>query len=201
MVNNMVLRKDLEKIIEIIEPEKHILDIGCGNGDLIYSLVTNKRAKAIGIEHNPKKVANCISKGINVIQSDAMDGLKDYPENSFDYVILSITLQEIKDPLFLIKEMLRIGKKAIISIKNLGNIRNRFEFFIKGEIPFFDGNDGKFSSKGIFLSNIRNFKSFCYKNNFRIIKELYLPNSQIFNSLLFNYLLSDTGIYILENKK
>jgi len=199
-MNNMALRSDLKKILEIIEPEKQILDIGCGNGDLIYSLVAHKKAKAIGIEHNPKKVANCIAKGINVIQSDAMDGLKDYPENSFDYVILSITLQEIKDPLDLITEMLRIGKNAIISIKNLGNIRNRFEFFIKGEIPFFNGSDGKFSSKGIYLSNIRNFKNFCRKNKFKIIKEIYLPNSLINNSILFDLLLSDTGIYVLKNK-
>ena len=195
----MALRSDLKKIFEIIESGKQVLDIGCRNGDLIHSLVTDKNTKAIGIEHNPKKVATCISKGINIIQSDALEGLKDYPEKSFDYVILSITLQEIEDPLELITEMLRIGKKAIISIKNLSNIKNRIEFFIKGEIPFLNASDGKFSSQGIYLSNIKNFKNFCRKNKFKVTKEIYLPDSLINNSILFNNFLSDTGIYILKN--
>ncbi|MHA1785865.1 MAG: methionine biosynthesis protein MetW [Candidatus Helarchaeota archaeon] len=194
----MNLRLDLKKIFEIIEPNTRVLDIGCGNGDLINVLVTRKKVKAIGIEKNPKQVAKCISKGLNVIQSDALNGLKDYPLDSFDYVILSITLQAIDDPEFLISEMLRIGKNAIISIKNLSNWINRISFFISGEIPFFKNIEGQFSTKGIGLSNIKYFRNFCKDKNFKIIKELYLPNSSFNKLFLYNYLFSNTGIYVLK---
>jgi len=195
------IRKDLKLIFDLIENNSRVLDLGCGDGTLLSLLSSRKHSDVMGIEIDREKVALCISKGLNVVQSDVNEALNEYQNDSFDYIILSITLQEIEDPSKLISEMLRIGKNVIISIKNLANWVNRFYFLIHGEIPYFKNTRGNYSSTGISLSNIHSFKKFCKKNNFKIFHEIYIPLSQFNKFPIFRNIFSDIAIFTLKKYK
>ena len=129
------MRKDLEVIHNIVPEFAKVLDIGCGNGELLASLKENKNIYAMGLEISNKKVMKAVSKGISVIHGDADNDLVNYPSNSIDFAILSQTLQATKDPKEVITQMLRIAKYAIISVPNFGFILNRLYLAFKGRMP------------------------------------------------------------------
>ena len=116
------LRKDLNLIADLVENNSKVIDVGCGNGELINFLSKNKNAKIQGLEINQKKVNQCVAKGLSVIQGDADKDLGLYPDNSFDYVILSQTIQATIEPKKILIELTRIGKKVIVSIPNFGSV-------------------------------------------------------------------------------
>jgi len=192
------LRYDLKIIYNLIPEGSKVLDIGCGNGELLDCLTKRKKLKAIGIEINELKVAKCISKGLNVIQSDVTEGLQDYPDNSFDQVILSIILQEIENPVSVLTEMMRIGKSVIVSIKNIANWKNRINFLLNGNLALTEGTSEKFTRQGLFLSNIRNFKRFCKENKFKIIKQTYISNNFGTYFTVFNSFFAEIAIFVLK---
>ena len=109
------LRHDLQFIASWIEPGSRVLDLGCGEGDLLQFLIRYKQVVGSGIEHDEKKVADGIEKGLSILQGDINSEILDYPDNAFDYVILSQTLQQVYEPAALIQSMMRIGKKGIVS--------------------------------------------------------------------------------------
>ena len=110
---NPTMRYDLQIIASWIEPKSRILDLGCGSGDLLKFLINHRQVKGSGIEHDESKVAECIEKGLSVLQGDINEELLDYPENTFDYVILSQTLQQVYEPDTLIRAMMRVGKREL----------------------------------------------------------------------------------------
>ncbi len=130
-----MMRKDLEVIHNIVPEYAKVLDIGCGNGELLALLKKNKSIYAMGLEISNKKVMKAVSKGISVIHGDADNDLVNYPTNSIDFAILSQTLQATKDPKEVITQMLRIAKYAIISVPNFGFILNRLYLGFKGRMP------------------------------------------------------------------
>ena len=129
------MRFDLQLIASWIEPGARILDLGCGNGDLIYYLREKKDAHGIGIEHDEVKVTHCIEKGLSVLQGDINEEVLDYPDNAFDYVVLSQTLQQVYKPLTLIHSILRIGNKGIVSFPNFSHWNIRFQLLLSGYAP------------------------------------------------------------------
>src|ERR1700676_1540496 len=123
-------RPDFHVIGEIVEPGSRVLDLGCGEGELLAWLLEHKRVLARGVEISPAQVRRAIGRGVSVYQGDIDEGLADYPDNAFDYVILSQTLQETRAPLQVLKEMLRVGRRAIVSFPNFGHWRNRVAMLV-----------------------------------------------------------------------
>ena len=122
-------------IINEIPEKSRILDLGCGDGTLIQELQQIKKVDGYGVEISAEGVSKCLEKGLYTYQGDIDDGLSDYKENSFDYVILNQTLQNTKKPVYVLAEIMRICKNAIISFPNFGNIKIRFQLLFSGRMP------------------------------------------------------------------
>ncbi|UTW58499.1 methionine biosynthesis protein MetW [Kordiimonas sp. SCSIO 12603] len=129
------LRKDLQLIADMIEPESRVLDVGCDDGALLDYLVNEKDIDGRGIEISQKGVNSCVAKGLFVVQGDADNDLHEYPDNTFDYVILSKALQAMHKPREVMLNLLRIGKRAIVTIPNFGQWRVRFSLLTRGRMP------------------------------------------------------------------
>jgi methionine biosynthesis protein MetW len=134
-VRTVLGRSDYAIISELIEPNTKVLDVGCGDGELLEWLADNKGVEARGIEIVGVKVQRAISRGVSVYQGDIEDGLADYPDNAFDYVILSQTLQESRHPLKVLNEMLRVGRRAIVAFPNFGHWTVRLSHLFTGGAP------------------------------------------------------------------
>ena len=152
------LRKDLNLIADLVENNSKVIDVGCGNGELINFLSKNKNTKTQGLEINQKKVNQCVAKGLSVIQGDADKDLGLYPDNSFDYVILSQTIQATIEPKKILIELTRIGKKVIVSIPNFGFWKVRLDLLFKGKMPITSKlNSTWFETVNIHLCTISDF--------------------------------------------
>lgn len=129
------LRPDLKLIANLIEPGSRVLDVGCGAGELLDYLVHQQGVDARGIELSQQGVNECVAKGLFVIQGDADNDLAEYPDQSFDFVVLSRTLQAVHRPQLVLRELLRIGKRAVVTIPNFGQWRVRMSLFARGRMP------------------------------------------------------------------
>jgi methionine biosynthesis protein MetW len=134
-VHEVLGRSDYAIIGELVEPNTKVLDLGCGDGELLEWLASNKHVEARGIELNGARVQRAIARGVSVYQGDIDDGLADYPNQAFDYVILSQTLQESRHPLKVLREMLRVGRHAIVTFPNFGHWRVRLAHLFSGRAP------------------------------------------------------------------
>jgi methionine biosynthesis protein MetW len=128
-------RLDHRIIAGLIEPGSKVLDLGCGNGDLMYVLVTDKNAIVQGIEIDDEAIHRCVEKGLSVFHGDIDSGLAEYPDKSFDYVILNQSMQQVKRFELVLHEALRIGRKVIVGFPNFGYISARFMLFFRGKAP------------------------------------------------------------------
>ena len=128
-------RSDYAIIGEIVDPGAKVLDLGCGEGELLQWLAENKGVDARGVEISGPKVQRAIARGVSVFQCDIDDGLADYPDATFDYVILSQTLQETRQPRHVLREMLRVGRRAIVAFPNFGHWRVRTSMLVSGRAP------------------------------------------------------------------
>jgi methionine biosynthesis protein MetW len=128
-------RIDLVRVAEMVEPRTRVLDVGCGDGALLRLLAEMRDVDGRGIEISQRGVNDCVAKGLSVIQGDADADLADYPDDAFDYVILSQTLQATRQPRVVMEHMLRIGRRAIVSFPNFGHWRIRAQIALKGRMP------------------------------------------------------------------
>ncbi len=170
---NNGMRYDLQIIASWIAPGSKVLGLGCGRGELLYFLKNNKQATCTGIEINEDKVAICIDKGLTVLQGDINEEVLDYPDDTFDYVILSQTLQQIYEPSQLILSMLRIGKKGIVSFPNFSHWRIRAQLLFKGYAPISKQLPYEWhNTPNIRVITINDFKKYSKEVCFKIIKEV-----------------------------
>jgi methionine biosynthesis protein MetW len=167
--NRLAGRNDFAVIGRMVEPRSRVLDLGCGEGELLEWLIANRQVSARGVEISPARVRRAISRGVSVYQGDINDGLADYPDKAFDYVILSQTLQETTQPLTILREMLRVGKRAIVSFPNFGNWRVRMSMLFSGRAP----RTGLFpyewyESPNIHFLSVKDFELLAARQGFRI---------------------------------
>src|ERR1035441_2746547 len=134
-VRELLGRSDYAIISEIVEPGTKVLDLGCGEGELLEWLAANKGVQGRGVEISGVKVQRAIGRGVSVYQGDIDEGLADYPDQAFDYVILSQTLQETQLPRKVLREMLRVGRRAIVAFPNFGHWRVRLSMLVSGGAP------------------------------------------------------------------
>jgi methionine biosynthesis protein MetW len=134
-VSEVLGRSDYALISELIPPRAKVLDLGCGDGSLLAWLKQNKQVEARGIERRRELVQRAVGQGVTVYQGDLVDAIKDYPDRTFDYVILSQTLQETQEPLKVLREMLRVGQHAVVAFPNFGHWRVRLAHLFSGRAP------------------------------------------------------------------
>jgi methionine biosynthesis protein MetW len=171
--NHNSIRFDLKVIASWIRPGSKVISLGCGDGDLLYYLKKNKGAIATGIDHNEEKVARCIERGLSVLQGDIIEEIADYPDDSFDYVVLSQTLQQIYDPSTLIKSMLRIGKKGIVSFPNFSHWKIRLQLLFYGDAPITPTLPYQwYDTPNIRVITIEDLRKYSKAVGFHILKEI-----------------------------
>ncbi|MEE9610404.1 MAG: methionine biosynthesis protein MetW [Desulfatiglandales bacterium] len=170
---NNKMRFDLQMIASWIEPGSKVLDLGCGEGDLLLYLKKNKQVIGVGIEHVEEKVAQCIERGLSVLQGDINEEVLDYPDETFDYAILSQTLQQVYKPAKLIQELLRIGKKGIVSFPNFSHWGIRLHLLTTGFAPITKQLPYEwYDTPNIRVITIKDFRKFSKEVGFDILKEI-----------------------------
>ena len=197
------MKTEYKIISDIISKNSRVLDVGCDDGILMEFLKQNKNVDIRGIEISKEKVQTCISKGLTVIEGNAEFDLKQFPNKSFDYVVLGQTLQAFINPEIVIKELLRVGKKAIVTIPNFGHWKVRLNLLMKGTMPVTKTLPNEwYNTPNIHMCTIKDFFKFSEIINFKIFKSLALINknvSTIKNSNLFaKNLFSELGIFLIE---
>lgn len=198
------MRYDLQIIASWIEPGSRVLDLGCGAGDLLKFLITHKQVTGSGIEHDEDKVAECIAKGLSVLQGDINDEVLDYPDNTFDYVILSQTLQQVYEPDTLIRSMMRIGKRGIVSFPNFSHWGIRLQLLLSGYAPISRQLPYEwYDTPNIRVITIKDFRKFTHGVGFTILKEVAI-NTQSENRFgkvikFLPNLRATYGIFLIGN--
>lgn len=200
------MRVDLQIIASWVEPGSKVLDLGCGEGDLLYFLKTHKNIEGSGIEQNEEKVAKCIEKGLSVLQGEISEEIEDYKENTFDYVIVSQTLQQVFAPDKLIRSLLRIGRKVVVSFPNFSHWTSRLQLLLTGHAPKTKQLPYEwYDTPNIRVITIKDFKKFAKECGFRITKAVAI-NTQDHalqgNIIKFLPNLRATyGIFLIEKGK
>lgn len=192
------IRFDLEIIASIIRNNSKVLDIGCGDGELLQYLNINNNSDARGIELSSSLVSQCLAKGLSVIQGDAENDLSYYPDNSFDYAILSHTIQATHRPDQIIEEMVRVANCAIISMPNFAHINNRLHLLVNGTMPVNETIPFQwYETPNIHFCSINDFKNLCRKLNLNIKREIFLTEKKIIRSKLYANLFARYAIFVV----
>jgi len=200
------IRFDLEIIASLIDANSKVLDIGCGNGDLLKYLKDKKTVDARGLELSSIYVSESVRKGISVIQGNAEDDLVYYHDNSFDYAILSQTIQAMHDPREVMEQMLRIAQFAIISLPNFAYIKNRLYLTFKGEMPVSKTIPYQwYDTPNIHFCSIKDFEKLCTQMGFDIKKRIYLTNKRLlsgrFTTRIWSNCFAEYGIFLITKSK
>ena len=197
------MKQEFKIIADNIENNTRVLDVGCGDGVLIEYLKQEKNIDVRGLEISKDKVQVCISKGLTVIEGNAEIDLKQFPNNSFDYVVLSQTLQAFLNPEIVINELLRVGKRAIVTIPNFGFWKVRLHLLFKGTMPVTKAlPDEWYNTPNLHMCTIKDFVKFSKTMNFKIFKSIALNNMNTTkidkSNLFFKNLFSELGIFLIE---
>ena len=197
------MKPEFKIIADLIETNTRVLDVGCGDGTLMEFLKDNKKIDIRGIEILKNNVQQCIGKGLTVIEGDAEKDLSQFPDGSFDFVILSQTLQAFLNPEKVISELLRVGKKAIVTIPNFGYWKVRLHLLIKGTMPVTRTlPDEWYNTPNLHMCTIKDFFTFCENRKINLYKSIALQNlksSKITNAnLTLKNLTSVLGIFLIE---
>jgi methionine biosynthesis protein MetW len=196
-VRTLLGRSDYAIITEIVEPDTKVLDLGCGEGDLLAWLAEHKHVDARGVEIAGAKVQQAIARGVSVFHSDIEEALADLPDQAFDYVILSQTLQESRAPLKVLSEMLRVGRRAIVAFPNFGHWRVRLAHLFTGRAPktrLFPHD--WYDSPNIHFLTVHDFEALVRSQKWNIEKRIFLQGARKIS--LFPNLLSEVAVFLVS---
>lgn len=183
-------------IMSWISEGSTVLDLGCGDGELLARLIEEKNVRSQGIELNDEAIQQCVARGLSVFQEDIDSGLADYADGSFDFVVLNQTFQQVKKPDFVLREALRVGKKVIISFPNFCYIKDRFQIFFRGRVPVTASLPYEwFDTPNLHFLSIADFREYCRNRGYRIEKSIFV-NATTKIRFLPN-LFAQVGIFLL----
>lgn len=196
-VGELLGRSDYAIIGEIVEPNTKVLDLGCGDGELLAWLAENKNVDARGVEISGAKVQRAIARGVSVYQGDIDEGLADYPDGAFDYVVLSQTLQETRSPLKVLREMLRVGRHAILAFPNFGHWSVRLSMLFMGRAPKTKLFPYEwYDSPNIHFLSVDDFASLVAKENLLVEKQYCLSGHRAVG--MFPNLLAEVAVFMVR---
>tara|TARA_B100000029_G_scaffold360629_1_gene353567 strand:- start:1265 stop:1861 length:597 start_codon:yes stop_codon:yes gene_type:complete len=197
------MKKEFKIISDLILKDSRVLDVGCGDGELMRFIYKNITRDVRGIEISKINVQKCISKGLTVIEGNAEKDLFQFPNSSFDFVILSQTLQAFLNPEKVLDELLRVGKKGIVTIPNFGHWKVRLNLLFKGTMPVTKSLPNQWhNTPNLHMCTIKDFFDFCDNKNIKFIKSLALNEEKLLNISKANLgkrnLFSEIGIFLIE---
>ena len=197
------MKNEFKAIAQIIQNNKRVLDVGCGDGTLMQYLKKNQNNDVRGLEYKKNFVQVCISKGLPVIEGDAERELIQFPDKSFDYIVLSQTLQAFRFPEKVLEQLLRIGKKTIITIPNFGYWKVRLHLLFRGTMPVTNNLPYDwYNTKNLHMCTIQDFVNFCKIKNIKISRSLCLTNEIVSEiktkNLFYKNIFSQLGIFLIE---
>ena len=197
------MKNEFKIIVNLLPAQSRVLDVGCGDGTLVEALIKQKNIDARGIELEENKVKQCISKGLSVIQGNAETELIQFPNKAFDYVVLSQTLQAFYQPENVLNELLRIGKKVLISIPNFGYCQVRTSLLFFGKMPVTKSlPDSWYNTPNLHMCSIKDFYQFCDKKKIKMNKIIGINKQKISSinrvNLEMKNLLSEVGIFLIS---
>lgn len=196
-VRDVLGRSDYAIISQLVEPNTSVLDVGCGEGELLHWLALHKQVDARGVEIVGSKVQRAIARGVSVYQGDIDQGLADYPDHAFDYVILSQTLQEVRKPLKVLTEMLRVGRRAIVAFPNFGHWTVRLAHLWSGRAPRtklfpYDWYD----SPNIHFLTVHDFEGLVQKEGWTVERSIYLSADREVRTL--PNLMAEVAVFLIR---
>jgi methionine biosynthesis protein MetW len=190
---NGITRADFAAIAEWIAPGSRVLDLGCGDGSLLKYLKERRNITGCGVEIDDARVLACVKNGVSVIQGDLERGLADFTDHSFDYVVLSQTIQAVKNSERIIREMLRVGREGIVTFPNFGYWQNRLQV-LRGHMPVSDNMPYEwFNTPNVHLCTVDDFERFCEQRRIRVLKSTVLTRGRAVN--LWPNLLGALAVY------
>jgi methionine biosynthesis protein MetW len=196
-VTDILGRSDYAIIGELVDPDSRVLDLGCGEGELLQWLVQNKAVDARGIEIDGRKVQRAIARGVSAYQGDIDEGLTSYPDQSFDYIILSQTLQETRRPLEVLREMLRVGKHAIVAFPNYGHWAVRLSLLVTGRAPRSRCFPYEwYASPNIHFLTIKDFELLVKQERWVVDRKIFLSGHRI--GTWFANLMAEVAIFLVR---
>jgi methionine biosynthesis protein MetW len=192
-------RLDIKIISELVKPNTRVLDLGCGEGDLLAYLQETKGVSGQGVEIDPAAVKKCIEKGLNVIQENIENGLNWYPDASFDYVILNQSMQQVRNVKPLLKEAFRVGKFVIVGFPNFAYVSARIDVALFGETPKTKSLPYSwYDTPNVHFLSIKDFTNYCKRKGFRILASRYLGNNGEIK--FWPNLLAVDAIFLVDKK-
>lgn len=190
---------DYQVIYQIIESGSRVLDLGCGRGELLYLLAKEKNAKVQGIELDDAAIYKCVERGLSVFHGDIDSGLTEYPDQSFDYVILNQSMQQVKRADFAIEESLRVGKKVIVGFPNFVYLTGRLMFFFRGKAPITKSLPYHwYDTPNLRFLSISDFRDFCRKKNIKVLATYFLGNRALVK--LWPNLFALNAIFVITKR-
>jgi len=197
------LRPDLEIIQKWVKPNSQVLDLGCGEGDLLDYLKRAKQVRGYGLEINPEKLTACIRKGVNVIEQNLDNGLGNFEDNSIDTVIMTQPLQAVKRPDQLLDEMLRIGNEAVVTFPNFGYWKTRLYLMLKGRMPMSDTLPYNwYDTPNIHMCTFRDFEILCREKGIRILNKTVMDDQhkEHWSIRLWPGMLGEIAVYHITRR-
>ncbi|HUK75875.1 MAG TPA: methionine biosynthesis protein MetW [Nitrososphaerales archaeon] len=194
------MRLDYRVIADWVKAESSVLDLGCGDGELLSILVKEKRVRASGIEIDEQAIYKCVEKGLSVFHEDLAEGLTGYPDESFDYVIMNGSLQEVAKPDPVFKDALRVGKRLIVGFPNFSHIASRLQMLFSGKVPVTPSLPYQwFDTPNLHFLSISDFRDYCRMRGLTIEASAFLTKDRRV-SVLPN-LFAEEGLFLLSKQR